>query len=94
MAAGRRSGMEFDVLLGHVFGELLAFVDAVLVDRLAFAPGDEIVTCHAGFQRALVAVQRQRPRILRIGRIAPTAVLPDDGQVIVLEGSGLRVADI
>ena len=47
---------------------------------------DEVVAHHAGLERALVAVERRAPRILRIGRIAPGAMRPDHLQVAEVEG--------
>ena len=55
---------------------------------------NEVVTVHAQFQRALVTVEKRRPRVIRIGRMAPSAVLPDDLQVVEVEARGLRISGV
>ena len=59
-----------------------------LVDRR------EVVAHHARLQRAFVAVEGRAPGILRIGRLAPAAVLPDDLEIAEIEGRCLRVGDV
>ncbi len=90
----RRRAGEVDLLLGHILGELLALEDGVFVDRLAAAFRSEVVAIDARLERSLVAVKDQRPRILRVRRLAPGAMLPGDIKAVVLEQGRLRVADI
>ena len=55
---------------------------------------NEIKTVHAQLERALVAVEEGRPRVLRIRRVSPRAVLPDHLQVVEIKTGGLRVGRV
>ncbi len=95
MAARGGRGVEFDGLLGHVFGIFLALVKAVEVNGLgAFVERDEIRAHGAGLERAFLAVNEQRPGIIRIGRRAPGAMLPRAVEMVVFERGGLRVRNV
>jgi hypothetical protein len=62
----RRCAIEINVLLGSVLGIFIQFADDIFVNRRAVVR-DEVVTGHAGFERALFTVENGAPRILRIG---------------------------
>ena len=87
-------GKEFDVLFGDILGVLVAFVNAIPVNRFAFAAGDEVVLGNAGFEGSLVSIKCQGPGIVLVRRIAPGAVLPDDGEVVVFEGGVLGIRNV
>ena len=55
---------------------------------------NEIVAEHAGFQSALIPIERRAPGILVVHRLAPRAVVPDDLQLAEIERGGLRVGDV
>src|ERR1041384_5036681 len=76
VTANRGRAMLFQILLGLVLRELLQLINYVLVDRLrALGARREVVTHDARLQRAFISVESRAPRILWIGRIAPTAML-------------------
>ncbi len=95
MPAIRRCHVPLQVLLGLVLRVLL-----LLEQRLAgkgwllLAVREEIVTIHAHLERAAFAVDGGAPRIFRVGRWAPGAMLPDDGELVEIESRGLRVGDV
>ncbi len=97
-ADGRRFGrgdVLLQVLLGLVLGVLVQLhAPRRRWRRLALAERDEVVAVHAHLERALVAVERRAPGILRVGRCAPGAVLPDHRQVAEVERGRLRVGDV
>src|SRR5258708_30304972 len=95
VVADGRGDVALEVFFGFVLGIFLEFVGDVAMGGLALpALRNEIIAVHAGFERALVAIERGAPAVLGIGRIAPGAVLPDDFQVVVIEGGGWRVGDV
>ena len=85
-----------EVLLGLVLGELLELVGHVLVDRAAaLARRDEVVAHHARLERALVAVERRAPRILRDPAGRPTMrCVQTTCRFAEVERRGLRVGDV
>ena len=62
------------------------------MDAVAFSPGDEVVPVDAAFERPFVAVEGERPGIVGIRGVAPSAVLPDHGQIVVGKCGGLGIA--
>ena len=64
--------------------DLLNRLTSVAVDRVALLR-NEVVAVYARLQRALVAVQGCGPGVLRIGRAAPSAVLPHHLQIAEVE---------
>ena len=91
----RRGDVPLERLLGFVLGVFLEFHIDVAMYRLGPAAArDEVVAVHAQFQRALVAVEERRPRVVRVGRVAPGAVLPDDLQVVEVKACCLCVGGV
>src|SRR5436853_1842363 len=87
VAARGWGGIQFDVLFGDIFRILLALIYAIEVNRfLLFVLWDEICAHGAGFKRSFIAVNEQSPRIVRVGRCAPGAMLPNGIEAIEFEG--------
>ena len=57
----------------------------------ALAAGDKVGAHGACFERSLIAIDKEGPRIVGIRRRSPGTVLPDGVEVVKLEGGGLRV---
>ena len=96
--AHRRRDMPLEILLCFVLGILLEFHFAVAMYRLLLAvtvvARNEIKTVHTQLQRALVPVKKRRPRVLRIRRVPPRSVLPNNLQIVEIKTSRLRVRGV
>ena len=76
VAADRRRDVPLQVLLGLVLRVLVVLDAAALPLSVGFLPpAGRIVLVDARLERALVAVDDRRPGVLRVGRVAPGAVL-------------------
>ena len=85
-------GVQFDIGLGHILGILLALIDAFEVDRLGFfIERDEVGAHRAGLECAFLSVNEKCPRVVRVRRRAPGAVLPHGIEAIIFECSRLRI---
>ena len=93
MADGRRD-VAFEILFGAVFRILFKFVSDVAMDGRAAVCRNEVVAVDTGFEGAFVAVEGGAPGVFGIGRISPGAVLPDDAQIVEVEGSCLGIGDV
>src|SRR2546421_10948977 len=95
MPAVGRGDVLLQVLLRLVLGVLIGLEDGLAaLGRRALAERRKVIAVDARLERAPVAIERRPPRVLRVGRLAPGAVLPDDLQVAVVERGCLRVADV
>src|SRR5690606_23806339 len=86
--------VELDVLFSLVLRVLLPLKQAVKVDRLAVSVRDEVGHVGARLEGPLITVDKERPWVLRVDWVAPTAVLPLAVEVVVLEGGILRVGNV
>src|SRR5581483_5191223 len=71
--SNRRRHVLLQFLFGLVFRILLQLVSDIAMDRRAAVGRREVVAVDAGAQGALVTIERRRPRILRVRRVAPRA---------------------
>src|SRR5262245_59685506 len=90
MADGRRD-VFFQIFLGIVFGILFQLIGYVFMNGLiVFVEWDEVIAHDRSLERALVAVERCAPGVLRVVRMAPATMLPDDLDVAEIKGGRLR----
>src|SRR5262245_37984505 len=95
MRAVGRGDVNLDVLLGSVFGILLGLVEPFARLRGLRTPRrEELPTHDTRLERPLLAINRRRPRVLRIWCMPPRTVSPDDRELLELKSRGLRVADV
>ena len=88
-------GVQLDILFGQVLGVLLPFIDAFEVQRFGVAIERDEVRAHgAGFERAIFAINKERPGVIRISRGSPGAVLPRGIEVVEFERRRLRVGNV
>ena len=93
--ARRGGGVQLNIFFRAFFRKLVALKHAVEVNRLGFAIVRNKVCAHrAQLERALLTIDEQRPRIIRIRRLAPCAMLPDGVQSLELERRSLRVGNV
>src|SRR5438045_816588 len=92
--SNRRRDVLLEVLLGLVFWIFFQLHDDVAMDALPLSQRDKVKTVDAQFERPLVAIDRRPPRILRISRVPPRTVFPDDRELVELERRRLSIRDI
>src|SRR5438445_209691 len=82
----RRRGVQLDVVLSNIFRILLALVQTFEVHRLGFVVQWNKIRAHsAGLECPFFPVDEQRPWIIRIGRRAPGAMLPNRIKAVIFE---------
>src|SRR5688500_2841772 len=95
VTARRWRRVEFDALFVDILGIFFALVEHIKVNRfLIFVVRDKILAHRAGLQYAFVAVDKQRPWIIRVWRSSPGAMLPIQIVFVVFEAGALGVADV
>src|SRR6266849_1442787 len=94
MTANRRRDMSLQILFRSVLGVLLELIGDIFMDGISAATWYEIVAHYAGFQCALVSIKCCSPRILRVGRVTPSAMLPDNLEIVIIEHGCLGIGNI
>ena len=94
MVTNRRRARTFEVAFVFFFRETTVFVVDVAADRFVRAVTFEVVTVNARFEEAVFAVEVRAPRVALVGQFGPTAVVPNDFEVAVVEDDRLRVGDV